>query len=58
MTSLIVLLCVILVSIVLVQIGKVYELTTVIKGEEAAMRDNSKWNGRLSLAFVACSLSA
>lgn len=52
MTSLIVLLCIVLILIVLVQIGKVYELTTTIKGEEAAMRDNSKWNGALSLAFL------
>ncbi|MBL7827401.1 MAG: OmpA family protein [Saprospiraceae bacterium] len=52
MTSLIVLLCIILIAIVMVQIGKVYELTTQIKGEEATMRDNSKWNGWLSLIFL------
>lgn len=52
MTSLIVLLCVILIAVVLVQIGKVYELTTQIKGEEAAMRDNSKWNAWLSIGFL------
>lgn len=52
MTSLIVLLCIILIAIVLVQIGKVYELATTIKGEEAAMRDNSKWNGMLALGFL------
>lgn len=52
MTSLIVLLCIILISIVLVQIGKVYELTNVIKGERQVLRDNSKWNGWFSLAFL------
>lgn len=52
MTSLIVLLCVILITVVLVQIGKVYELTNVIKGEQQVLRDNSKWNAWLSLAFL------
>lgn len=52
MTGLIILLCVILISIVLVQIGKVMELTNQIKGEQEVLRDNSKWNGWLSLAFL------
>ena len=52
MTSLIVLLCIILITIVLVQIGKVYELTNVIKGERQVLRDNSKWNGWFSLVFL------
>ncbi len=52
MTALIIILCVILISIVLVQIGKVTELTAQIKGESEAMRDTSKWNGWLSLAFM------
>ncbi|HAD15030.1 MAG TPA: flagellar motor protein MotB [Saprospirales bacterium] len=52
MTSLIVLLCIILITVVLVQIGKVYELTNVIKGEQQVLRDNSKWNGWLSLVFL------
>lgn len=52
MTALIILLCVFLISIVLVQIGKVTELTAQIKGERETLRDNSKWNGWLSLAFV------
>jgi cytochrome c oxidase subunit 2 len=38
--------------VVLVQIGKVYELTNVIKGEQQVLRDNSKWNGWLSLVFL------
>ncbi len=52
MTGLIILLCVLLITIVLVQIGKVMELTGQIKGELEVMRDNSKWNGWLSLAFM------
>jgi cytochrome c oxidase subunit 2 len=52
MTSLIVLICILLITIVLVQIGKVYELTNVIKGEKQVLRDNSKWNGWFSLAFL------
>jgi len=63
MTALIILLCVILIIIVLIQIGKVTELTAHIKGELEVMRDNSKWNGWLSLIFmifflVACVSSA
>jgi len=52
MTSLIVLLCIILITVVLVQIGKVFELTNAIKGERQVLRDNSKWNGWLSLVFL------
>jgi len=57
MTSLIILFCIILVTVVLVQIGKVYELTSTIKGERQVLRDNSKWNGWLSLAFLVLFLS-
>lgn len=52
MTGLIILLCVILIAIVLVQIGKVMELTNQIKGEMEVLRDNSKWNGWLVLVFM------
>jgi cytochrome c oxidase subunit 2 len=52
MTALIILLCVILISVVLVQIGKVTELTAQIKGEREVLRDNSKWNGWISLVFL------
>ena len=52
MTSLIVLICIILITIVMVQIGKVYELANTIKGERQVMRDNSKWNGWISILFV------
>lgn len=52
MTTLIVLFCVFLITVVLIQIGKVYEMTSAIKGDMATMRDNSKWNGWLSVAFM------
>lgn len=52
MTALIVLLCFILIAIVLVQIGKVTELTSQIKGERETLRNSSKWNGGLSLVFM------
>lgn len=52
MTALIIILCIILITIVLVQIGKVSELTAQIKGEREALRDSSKWNGWLSLGFM------
>lgn len=57
MTALIILLCFILIAIVLVQIGKVTELTAQIKGEREVLRDNSKWNGFLSLVFLVVFLS-
>ncbi|MFN0037329.1 MAG: OmpA family protein [Saprospiraceae bacterium] len=52
MTTLIILFCFVLIAIVLVQIGKVYELTNAIKGEQQVLRDNSKWNGWFSIGFV------
>ena len=52
MTALIIILCLILIAIVLVQIGKVTELTAQIKGETETMHDSSKWNGWLSLVFM------
>ena len=58
MTGLIIIICVILISIVLVQIGKVTELTAQIKGEQEVMRDSSKWNGMLSVAFMVVFLGA
>lgn len=52
MTAIIILICVLLISVVLVQIGKVTELTGQIKGEREVLRDNSKWNGWLSVGFM------
>jgi cytochrome c oxidase subunit II len=58
MTALIIFLCVILLSIVLVQVARVMELTAQIKGEKEVLRDNSKWNGWLSVGFVVTFLVA
>ncbi|MBK8557662.1 MAG: OmpA family protein [Lewinellaceae bacterium] len=58
MTALIIILCVILISIVLVQIGKVTELTAQIKGEREVLRDSSRWNSVLSIVFVVVFLLA
>ncbi|MBK9337124.1 MAG: cytochrome c oxidase subunit II [Lewinellaceae bacterium] len=58
MTVLIIVLCIILITIVLVQIGKVTELTAQIKGEREVMRDSSKWNGYLSVGFLVVFLLA
>ncbi|MCB9329740.1 MAG: OmpA family protein [Lewinellaceae bacterium] len=58
MTALIIVLCIILITIVLVQIGRVTELTAEIKGEREARKDASKWNGWLSLGFVSIFLPA
>lgn len=52
MTALIIFVCVLLISIVLVQIAKVNELSGLIKGEQEVLRDNSLWNGILSLVFL------
>lgn len=52
MTSLIVLLCIVLAAIVLVQVGKITDLITEVKGEKAILADNSKWNGMLWMAFL------
>lgn len=58
MTALIIILCIILITVVLVQIGKVTELTAQIKGEREVLRDNSKWNGWLSVGFMVAFLVA
>ncbi len=52
MTAIIILLCFILISVVLVQIGKVTELTAQIKGERETLKDNSKWNAWIGLVFM------
>lgn len=58
MTALLILLCVILLIIVVIQIGKVSEIATSIKGEKAAQRDVNYWHSRLGLVFVIVFLSA
>ena len=63
MTGLIVLLCLILISIVVVQISKVVELSKKIQGEEHAQEESNNANGLLSVVFmvlflVGCIVSA
>lgn len=63
MTALLILICVILVTIVVIQIGKVTELASSIRGEEDSQYDTNRWNGLLSVAFlvvflVGCVVSA
>ncbi len=63
MTALLVLLCVILIGIIVVQIGKVTELASKIRGEEEAQeRSNRTQGGYLMLFMVvfllACTISA
>ncbi len=58
MTALIIILCIILITVVLVQIGRVTELTGQIKGEREVLRDSSKWNGLLSVGFMVVFLVA
>ncbi len=52
MTALLIILCILLVGIVLVQIARVVELTSQIKGEREVMRESSWWNAHLSLGFL------
>ncbi|MCS6927938.1 MAG: cytochrome c oxidase subunit II [Saprospiraceae bacterium] len=52
MTALLIILCVILVGIVLVQIARIVELISQIKGEREVMRESSWWNAHLSLVFL------
>ncbi len=52
MNFLIILLCIILIAVIIVQIGKVSELASSIRGEEAAERDSNNWSARLLLAFL------
>jgi cytochrome c oxidase subunit II len=63
MTAILILICLLLITIVVIQIGKVTELASSIRGEEDAQFDSNKWNGLLSVAFmvlflVGCVVSA
>lgn len=63
MTALIAILCVLLIAIVVVQIGKVTELATKIRGEEEVQNVTNRRQGFLSLLFmvgflIACIFSA
>ncbi|MCO6484608.1 MAG: OmpA family protein [Saprospiraceae bacterium] len=52
MTALLIFICLILITIVIVQIGKVTELASSIRGEEDAQMETNKWNGMLSVIFM------
>ncbi len=52
MTALIIILCVALISIIVVQIGKVTELATKIRGEEEVQQTTNSRQGLLSLLFM------
>lgn len=51
-TGLLILICLILITIVIIQIGKVSELAASIRGEEDAQYESNKWNGILSVVFM------
>ncbi len=56
MTTLIVLASIALLIVVAVQIGRISELSTKIRGEEATELENNNFNGRLGMFFVAAFL--
>jgi cytochrome c oxidase subunit II len=63
MTALIILLCVVMLAIVAVQIGKVSELSARIRGEKEAQKETNEWNARGMVVFgvlflVFCVVSA
>lgn len=58
MTAIIIVLCVILLVIVIVQIGKVSEVAGRIKGEKAVQADSNFWQSRLSMIFLVVFLVA
>ena len=51
MTGLIVIGCLILLIIIILQIGKVSELSSEIRGQEASVESSSRSNGILMLVF-------
>jgi|JI71714CRNA_FD_contig_31_1013032_length_1974_multi_6_in_0_out_0_2 cytochrome c oxidase subunit 2 len=51
MTGLIILLCIVLLTIVLIQIGKVTELSAKIRGEKEAQKESNEWNSKGFLIF-------
>ncbi len=52
MTALISIICLILIALVVVQIGKVTELASRIRGEKEAQEEANVWNARFSLIFM------
>ena len=52
MTVLISILILFLIALVVVQIGKVTELASRIRGEEEAQEEANVWNARFSMIFM------
>ena len=52
MTAFIIFICLVLLAIVIIQVGKVTELASKIKGEEEAQYQSNFWNSNLSLIFM------
>ncbi|MFK7808926.1 MAG: OmpA family protein [Saprospiraceae bacterium] len=52
MTGLMILLCLILIAIVVVQVGKVSELAGAIRGEEAMQASRNAFNAKMSIFFL------
>lgn len=51
MTGLIILLCVVLLAIVLIQIGRVTELSAKVRGEKEAQAESNEWNSKALVVF-------
>ncbi|NND14804.1 MAG: cytochrome c oxidase subunit II [Eudoraea sp.] len=52
MTGLIIVLCVLMIGVIIVQVGRVSELAGRIRGNEEIQRDNNNMNGIISLVFM------
>jgi cytochrome c oxidase subunit 2 len=57
MTTLLILLCVVLVAVVAVQIGRVTELAASVRGEKESENESNDWNGKFFLVFGALFLA-
>ncbi|MFK8105392.1 MAG: flagellar motor protein MotB, partial [Saprospiraceae bacterium] len=63
MTILIITLCLILAAVLLVQLGKLSDLSTKLKGEVESEEESNSWNANLGMVFmplflIACVASA
>jgi cytochrome c oxidase subunit II len=56
MTGLIILLCIVMLAIVLIQIGRVTELSAKIRGEKEAQKESNEWNSKGFVIFGAAFL--
>lgn len=58
MTVLLIILCLILLGVVIIQIGRVTELSDRIRGEREAQKSSDFWNSRLLVVFMVLFLGA